>query len=160
MIDIEAKRLEAEANFRRGCNCAQSVLLAFSRELNIDESLALKISQPFGGGVCRTRELCGTVSGMLMALGLKEGSDNPSDKEAKDRIYSIGQTLMKKFSDRNGSCICRDLLGLGSKNVVKNDPNSPISEARTEEYYRKRPCPALCGESASIFAEYLNSIEN
>ncbi|MBQ8793490.1 MAG: C_GCAxxG_C_C family protein, partial [Clostridia bacterium] len=55
--------------FTDGYNCAQAVFGAFAEDLGFDEKTALKISAPFGGGFGRQREVCGAVSGMLMAFG-------------------------------------------------------------------------------------------
>ena len=44
----EAKRL-----FLSGYNCAQAVFLAFSGDLGLDQTTALKISSCFGGGMGR-----------------------------------------------------------------------------------------------------------
>ena len=43
----------ATDNFRQGYNCAQSVLLAFAEEVNLDKETALKLSSSFGGGMGR-----------------------------------------------------------------------------------------------------------
>lgn len=44
-----------------------------------------------------------------------------------------------------------------ARDVVSNSGSS-VSEERTAEYYKKRPCPKLCADSARIFAEYLNEV--
>lgn len=166
MIDAETARLEAERNFTSGYNCAQSVLAVFCDELGIEKEAALKSAQAFGGGTCRLREMCGTVTGMLLALGYAEGSADPADKDAKDSLYKKGQLLCARFREQHGSFICRELLGLAPlgdsqkylrKNTVEGDSVSPVSQERTGEYYKKRPCPKLCGDAAALFAEYLSS---
>ena len=111
-MTAEEAAQKAEQNFKEGFNCAQSVLCTFSSEIGMPVETALKTAQPFGGGVCRMREICGTVTGMLMTLGFMEGSADPKDKDSKDRIYKTGQLLMQKFKEQNGSFICRELLGL------------------------------------------------
>ena len=61
----------AKQNFMRGLNCAQAVFLAFSDLYGeLDEKTALKLAAPFGGGAGRLRELCGALSGCLMAAGM------------------------------------------------------------------------------------------
>ena len=156
----------AKNNFLNGYNCSQSVLLTFADELGFNKEQALKLSQGFGGGMCRLRETCGCVTGMIMALGFVEGSSDSHDKAAKDNLYKDGQELVKKYQEINGSFLCKELLGLvpkGStstflnKNTVSGDASVPVSEERTQEYYKKRPCPELCGIAASIFQEYLDS---
>ena len=54
----------AKSLFEKGYNCAQAVFGAFAEDLGIDFDTAVKISSPFGGGMGRLREVCGTVSGM------------------------------------------------------------------------------------------------
>lgn len=166
MIDIEYAKQRAEQNFLDGYNCAQSVLEVFCSEFGLSKDLVLKSAQAFGGGTCRLREMCGCVSGMLIALGYIEGSCNPKDKTSKDELYKKGQMLCGAFREKNGSFICRELLGLAplgdsqkylTKNSVNGDSTSPISEKRTDEYYKKRPCPKLCASAAEIFANYMNS---
>ena len=140
----------AENYFRAGYNCAQSVVLAFSDEIGMDKDTALKISMPFGGGMGRLREVCGAVSGMFMVIGLKYGKADNSDAAAKSAVYSGVQNLAEKFKERNGSIICRELLGIGGK-------QAPSPEARTDEYYKKRPCPLICRDAAEILEEYISS---
>ena len=50
-------------------DCAQTVFSHFAEELGLDEETALKISAGFGGGMHKG-DMCGTVTGGLMALGL------------------------------------------------------------------------------------------
>ncbi len=146
----EEARAKAEQNFLDGCNCSQAVLKVFAECMNADTDLLLRTSQPLGGGLCRQREICGTLSGLLMSLGLFEGSADTSDKNAKDILYADGQLLTKTFREHNGSIICRELLGL-----KKGENDSPLSTPRTADFYTKRPCKALCGEAAAILAEFL-----
>ncbi len=139
----------AENLFRQGYNCAQSVLLAFGDLTGLDEDTARKISLPFGGGLGRMREVCGTVSGAAMVLGLLKGGAEPSDHEAKKAQYHRVQEFARRFKERNGSIICRELLS-GVETMEGNDP-----EQRTPAYYKKRPCAALCRDAAEILDEML-----
>jgi C_GCAxxG_C_C family probable redox protein len=135
--------------FKQGYNCAQSVFGAFCEELGMDLDTALKLSSSFGGGMGRMREVCGAVSGMFMAAGLKYGYSDPNDTKAKTEHYKMIQELAEKFKKINGSIICRELLGLTKPEGV------PVPEKRTEEYYKKRPCPELVRDAARIFEEYI-----
>lgn len=139
----------AKENFMRGYNCAQSVFLAFSDILPIGERDALKISAPFGGGVGRMREICGTVSAMMMVCGMLFYDAEHVTLEEKSALYAREQELARRFREKNGTIICRELL-----RGVESD-SSPNAEARTEQYYKKRPCADLCAEAAGILEEYL-----
>lgn len=137
----------AKQNFENGCNCAQAVLLAFSDRTGLDEATAMKLASSFGGGIGRLREVCGAVSGMLMAFGLICGAGNVPSHEEKAAHYALTQQLAAQFREKNGSILCRELLD-GAQ-------TAPTPEARTAEYYRKRPCAELCRTAADILEAYL-----
>lgn len=140
----------AKQNFMNGYNCSQAVLLAFCEDFGLEKETALKISEPFGGGMGRMREVCGTVTGMFMVIGLAMGNDNSKDNTTKKNVYKSVQELAEKFKEDNGSIICRELLGL-----QKANKESYVPSERTNEYYKKRPCPELCKYAADILEEYL-----
>ena len=144
----------ARSNFLRGCNCPQSVVLAYEDVLTacgIDVRTAARLASPFGGGMGRLREVCGAMSGMLMIEGLVEGYDDPEAFEAKSELYERVQGLAKSFGKENGSILCRELLGLGE------GPDQPTPQQRTEQYYQSRPCAEICATAARILHEHLAS---
>lgn len=122
--------------------------------------MALKISCCFGGGMGRLREVCGTVSAMFMALGLYTAPCSPPTQEQKAALYKDVQELAKAFKAKNGSIICRDLLGLSKDKSLLQEASSPTPEKRTQEYYKKRPCPDLCFDAAFILAQFLSKKQN
>lgn len=145
---MSEKSEKAKELFKQGYNCSQAVFGVFCEELGLDFDTAMKISSSFGGGMGRMREVCGTVSGMFMAAGLAFASSGDSAIE-KGAHYKRIQELAKRFKDKNGSIICRELLqGVESS-------TSPNPSERTETYYKKRPCVELVGDSVEIFEEYL-----
>lgn len=131
------RREAAMANFMKGYNCSQAVMLAFADLLPIDESTLLKMASSFGGGMGRLREVCGSVSGIFMVAGLLYGYDGPETGEVKAEHYARIQVLAKRFEEKHGTIICREMLGL----TVRHD--TPVPEARTKEYYKKRPCAEI-----------------
>ena len=121
--------------FLSGYNCAQAVTVAFCDVTGFTEQQAAKMSSAFGGGMGRMREVCGAVSGMLMALSQLYGYDTPGDDVSKKRLYQDVQALAGKFREENGSIICREIL--------KNPPSDPNPTPRTAEFYAKRPCAKM-----------------
>ncbi|MBR3293538.1 MAG: C_GCAxxG_C_C family protein [Oscillospiraceae bacterium] len=75
-------REEALALHGQGCNCAQSVLMACGKYTGLDAETAKAISAGFGGGV-RSGEICGAISGAVMALGLREQDRAMIARESK-----------------------------------------------------------------------------
>jgi C_GCAxxG_C_C family probable redox protein len=139
----------AMANFLKGYNCSQSIVLAFADMLPVDEALLLKLASSFGGGMGRLREVCGSVSGMFMVAGMLYGYDGPETGQVKADHYARIQELARRFEEKHGSIVCREMLGLNVKR------EAPTPEARTEEYYKKRPCAEIIGDAAEILDQYI-----
>ena len=143
------RREAARANFLNGYNCSQSIILAFEDLLPMEKSQLLKISSPFGGGMGRLREVCGSVSGMFMIVGLLYGYDAPETGQRKAELYARVQELAHRFEEKHGSIVCRELLGLNIRHDL------PVPEARTKDYYKKRPCPEIIGDTAEILEVFI-----
>ncbi|MHB8963968.1 MAG: C-GCAxxG-C-C family protein, partial [Saccharofermentanales bacterium] len=135
--------------FEKGYNCSQSVFAAFCDETGLDFETALKISSSFGGGLGRLREVCGAVSGMALVVGMKYGYTSPHDNSTKAKHYERIQSLALTFKERNGSYICRDLLGI-------DGTDGPVPAARTPQYYIARPCAELVEYAAELVDQLLN----
>ena len=134
---------KAGENFTNGCNCAQSVLCAFADVIWFDSKTAMKLASSFGGGMGRLREVCGAVSAMFMIAGMLKGYEIPGDDIGKTRQYQLVQELAKKFREKHGTIICRELLGLDGE-------DNPIPSARTSEYYASRPCESFVRTASEI----------
>ena len=130
-----------------GYNCAQAVFLAFADKYGIDDDTAVKLASSFGGGMGRSREVCGALSGALLVNGMETGTTDVSDVDAKTKNYESAREIMDAFRSDNGSIYCRELLGLTKK------PESATPDARTNEYYKKRPCPDIVYSAALVLEE-------
>ena len=154
-FDLEERVEKAKFLFKEGgYNCCQAVVLAYNDVFGISDEVAAAMSSGFGGGLGRMREVCGSVSGMVMLAGLMRPADDPSVKEWRTANYALVQEMAGEFKAINGSIICKELLGLvpmGSGTPAPNE--SPEPSDRTPEYYKKRPCEELVGISARIVGE-------
>ena len=152
MIDIEERVAKAKRLFKEeGYNCCQAVVLAYNDVFDIDDNTAAALSSGFGGGMGRMREVCGSVSGMVMLAGLIAPAVDPSVKVDRTRNYTLVQEMAEEFRSLNGSIVCKELLGLvpmGSGATTCKE--SPEPSDRTAEYYKKRPCEELVGIAARI----------
>ena len=147
------RREAAMANFLQGYNCSQSIILAFEDMLPVDKTTLSMMASSFGGGMGRLREVCGSVSGMFMIAGLLYGYDGPETGQVKADHYARIQELARRFEEKHGSIVCREMLGLDVRHDV------PVPEARTKEYYKKRPCAEIIGDAAEILEEYIKENE-
>lgn len=148
----EDRVARAVALFKEGYNCSQSVVAAFADLYGFTREQALHMSASFGGGIGRMRETCGAACGLFLLAGLEKCALEGSDRESKAANYALVQELAEKFKKRNGALCCADLLGLSKKEPVVSTP-----EARTDQYYAKRPCVKMVEEAAKIWCEYLEN---
>ena len=93
-----------------GYNCAQSTLYPFCDDLGLDRDTALKLSCGFGAGMGRRQEVCGAVTGGILALGLGHGRGEGQDKDLTEKTYNDVRELISLFEVAHGSCVCLNLL--------------------------------------------------
>ena len=152
-INVEERVAKARAYFESGYNCAQAVVMAYNDIMSLTEDDAAKIAAPFGGGMGRLREVCGTVSGMTMLAGAIQPSFDPKNMEERKANYALVQEFAAAFREENGDIVCRRLLGL----EPMHPQESPMPSERTAEYYKKRPCVEYVASAARIVGEYLKN---
>lgn len=135
-------REQAVELYRSGLNCAQSVAMSLADKVGLDPETIKAVSAPFGGGVARTRSLCGAVTGMLMIIGAAH------PEHSKAEIYALSRRAMDLFRERLGSITCADLL----KDL--NVDSSPTPSPRSEQYYAERPCGNIIATAVDIAIEF------
>lgn len=135
-----SNRIEkAVANHKKGYNCSQAVVCAYSDLFGIDEQTAFKISEGFGGGMGGMRDgTCGAVSAMYMLAGMKGSAGSVESGLTKQQTYAQVRELADAFKKMNGSTVCRDLLGQGAEGV-------------------KRSCDGCIEDAARIIEQLLTS---
>lgn len=101
---------KADTFFNKGHNCAQAVLKAYGTQYGLDEDIAFKISSSLGGGLARSGNTCGAVTGALMAIGLRYRNLNVEDQESKELTYERGMNFIEQFISINGTIKCKELL--------------------------------------------------
>ena len=133
--------------FGNNFNCSQGVFTTFATEMGMDEKLALKLATNFGGGA-RKGELCGAVAGALMVLGLRDGHCDSDDLEAKAKAYKEATEFMDRFIKKNGSVVCRQLLGY---DLSKPEDKLIIDEKNLF----KTICPRMIESAVEILDEMI-----
>lgn len=130
-----------------GYNCAQSVAMTYGAQFGVPKKTLARISAAFGGGISRSDSICGGVSGALMVLGLKFGSDTP-DPAAKAKTYALGNEFINEYTRRHGAVTCTGLLGYNL-----SDP-----EQRKEAAEKKATadvCPDVVKNAGKLLEEFL-----
>lgn len=143
---MNEKANEAVKMFRDGYVCSQAVFAAYSEELGLEKSLALKIGNGFGGGIARKQEICGAVSGAVMLIGLKYGKADPQNSIAHEKTYEMVNLFCEKFIERNHSIDCHELLGCDMATAKEKGLFSTL-------------CKKYVADSAEIIGEILEDPE-
>jgi C_GCAxxG_C_C family probable redox protein len=137
----------AVAIFSQNFNCSQAVFSAFASQFGLEKETALKLASPFGGGMARRGEVCGAVTGALMALGLARGADKPADKE---KIYQLSKEFTHIFEGKHGTLLCRDLLA--------SDISTPDGWQKAKEAGKfTTTCPVLVRDAVEIVQRFLET---
>ena len=103
---------QAHAYHKQGYNCAQSVIGAFADLTGMSVEQCMAFSGGFGGGVGGSHdELCGAISGGVMALSLLHPHLDGTNKDTKRDLYKITKEFRRRYQETfNGLTKCGDLL--------------------------------------------------
>lgn len=145
---MTAREEKAVAFFNSGDNCAQAVIKAYCDLVGLTEKQAALVSVGFGGGIGRLRDNCGAFSAAVMLCGALEGKDG-AKKEHRPQTYARVQEVCRRFTARNGTINCAELLGR------EKGPEAPVPDDRTKEYYRRRPCARIIRSACQIIDDML-----
>lgn len=137
-MNIEDRVKKAYDLHHSGYNCAQAVVGAYIDLFNMDMAQAMTIAYGFGGGVGMTREICGTLTGGAMVLGLKYGKGE-ADLKQKKFVNEKVAALCKEFEQAHGSVVCGELLGI----------------RKTDKEVNRATCDDLIMEVVRMLEKYL-----
>ena len=107
ILDRVQQRAEEYNYFLK--NCAQGTALALFEEFGIGSMEIIKALTPFPG-VGGTGEICGGITGSLMAFGLFFGTDNRLNPKHTDTVIKLAQKFMAEFVGKIGHLYCADII--------------------------------------------------
>jgi C_GCAxxG_C_C family probable redox protein len=151
---LERVQMRAEENNYYAKNCAQGTALALMEEFGIGSMEIIKALSPFPG-IGGTGEICGAITGSLIAFGLIFGNENIADYEAKGKTIGIAQKFINRFMEKFGHLRCADI----QKNVIfgrNMDPGASeenMTAFANEKGYEK--CGLAPGFGARLAAELI-----
>lgn len=144
-MNAKLEKDQAVQKFLAGYNCAQAVLYSACPRLQLERDLALKLSTGFGAGIARLGNVCGAVSGGVLALGLRYGRGENDEKTKTNDTYNRIQVFMDAFEKARGSVKCADL--------VKCDLNTPEGQQYFKDHDLLHRTCVGCVETAIALLE-------
>lgn len=142
-----SKQEIALQSFHAGFNCAQSVLKAFSRDLELDEMQALNMSSGFGAGMGRLQKTCGALTGAYMVIGLHNSVAIQIQENRFNMSSMMIQDFESQFIKKHGTSSCGEL--------IKCDLNSTEGQRKFKEENIKE---VICGKCVSNAVALLEEI--
>ncbi len=143
------RKEQAIALHRQQFNCSQAVFTAYRQAEVLSEQDALKLSTVLGAGVAATGcEMCGAVSGALLAISMRHGRGDLESIEAKTTTYALARRFMTEFASRIGSCTCEEILGMN----IGTPEN--MEKAKAMKLLQTR-CPDAIGTACDLLEEVL-----
>ncbi|HVP41464.1 MAG TPA: C-GCAxxG-C-C family protein [Candidatus Krumholzibacteriaceae bacterium] len=138
---------KAVKRFDSGYNCAESVLLALSEHFHQESSIIPRIATGFGAGVGRSGQICGALSGAVMAIGLLRGCEKgEEEREKRNAAYESVRQMIKAFEKEFGSSQCRVLTQCDLQ-------AQEGKEKYQHKEFRKELCPKFIGWCADYVIE-------
>ena len=106
---------ERPKNFPEGrpFNCCESVLMALKDIIGEETDLIPRIGTGIGAGVSLNGLLCGSVSSIALAVGMKLGRSGPEMNPQP--VWDLVDRYVADFKDKFGYLNCRELTGLDMK---------------------------------------------
>jgi C_GCAxxG_C_C family probable redox protein len=135
-------------------NCAQGTALALLEEFGLGNLQIVKALSNFPG-IGGTGEMCGAVTGSLIAFGLYFAPDDILDCEAKGATMVNAQKFMALFKDKVGYLHCSEI----QENVIFGKNMAPgASEENMKAFAEAKgfeKCGLAPGFGARLAAEFM-----
>ena len=135
-------------------NCAQGTALALFEEFGLGSMEIIKALTPFPG-VGGTGEICGGITGSLIAFGLYFGSDDRLDFMAMNETIMTSQKFMALFEGQIGDMYCADIIEtviLGER-LNPGDSEEAMISFTNQKGFEK--CGLPPGIGARLAAEFI-----
>ena len=116
---------------------------------HVKNELVPKIATGFGGGIGRCGSICGALTGGVMAIGVKCGTNEPLMKE-RLKAYETAQKFYRQFEAHNGSVLCKELIGYDLSVPEQRD-----KATKTKAFEKK--CTVLVKDAVEILLELTQS---
>ena len=103
---VKLKQQTGDAHY----NCCQAVACVFTEETGLDEQTLRKLGAGFGVGMGCMEATCGALCGAEMVLGMIKFQGKPIRQDAAE--------LHKKFTEKCGASICKELKGVDTGKML------------------------------------------
>ena len=134
-------------------NCARGSATALLEEFGLGNMGIIKALFPFPG-LGMSGEICGPVTGGLIALGLYFTGDDLADHDDAIRTYPAAHEYLARFKNTFDSLLCPDI-----QKILLGEYFDPLASAENREAFNqsgaREKCPLAPGLGARLSAEII-----
>lgn len=121
------------------CHCCEAICLAVSEYFGCSDELIFKISSPFGMGIAKNQDVCGSLIAACICAGMVKGRKTQDD--SREETYAAVDRLYKRFREKYGSTSCRDIVKYDAQDAkalqengsrIKNEVCIPLAKEVTK----------------------------
>lgn len=131
--------------FNQGLCCAESVLQAVAESRGIQSDLIPKIATGLCAGIARSGDICGAVSGGVLAISLITGRCNA--QESREENNRLVRVFLSECEAKFGSTNCEKLIGCRL--------DTPEGQQFFKEHNLREKCAGFTCEAARMASEAL-----
>ena len=103
---MEARLQLAGQAYGKGFTCSQAVFCAYARDMGIDETIACRIMEGFGG----MQEVCGALAAATAVISYYSSEGTPELGEKRKKTYDKVRRAAELFGREYGGVTCREVL--------------------------------------------------
>jgi C_GCAxxG_C_C family probable redox protein len=138
--------------------CAQVVLATIKETVGNISDEVFQSATGLAGGVARTGNACGAITGGIMAISCFWGrpyTDFEDPERRRNRTFAISKKLVDKFQETYGSINCckiqEKIMGRAYNLADPNDFKQFVADGGHDD-----KCTSVCANSARWVIEILN----
>lgn len=139
----------AKKYFSGNYNCSQSTMKAVLIGMDMDFEQVMPLAAGLGAGVAHQGNVCGAVTGAILALGIVQGKLHIDPLIQKEAAYTSGEEFVRRFKKRHNTIICDQLTGITMTNITAR------KEANENRIFEKK-CPSFVSDAVRIALEIVN----
>jgi C_GCAxxG_C_C family probable redox protein len=145
-IMIDESIALAKKYFSGDYNCSQSSMKAILIGMGLDFEQIMPLTAGLGAGIAHEGNICGAVTGSILALGVIESKTHTEPLEQKEAAYASSEEFVRRFKEEHGTILCDRLTGITMADTTARN------EANEDGLFAKK-CPTFISDAVRIALE-------
>jgi len=128
-------------------------------KLNVGSKEVFKAGSALAGGVARSGETCGALTGAIMGVSSVVGRERLEDRKQYGKAMEEAGKVYNLFREKIGHSICEQIHKIRYGKVYHLMLPEEREAFHNEGGHSRKGCPEVCGVAARIAAEVILNIK-